>query len=81
MFSFLVFFAVVLLLAKCEELLLLLFLQFGQSLAAFLVQVTQLLIQCGQRLFRPTGHMRANTQTKHAQVKIDTSIAAEYLMQ
>ena len=43
--SFLVFFTVVLLLAKREELLLLLLLQLCQFLAAFLVQLKQVLIQ------------------------------------
>lgn len=43
--SLLVLFAVVLLLAECEELLLLLLLQLRQPLAAFLIQLAQLLVQ------------------------------------
>lgn len=56
----LVLLAVVLLLAQREELLLLLLLQFGQPLAALLLQLAQLLVQGGQRLFGPTA---PNTHT------------------
>ena len=55
-FSFLVLFTVVLLLAEGEELLLLLLLQLCKPLVALLIQLTQLLVQCRQRVFGPAGH-------------------------
>lgn len=61
--SLLVLFAVVLLLAECEELLLLLLLQLRQPLATFLIQLAQLLVQGRQRLLRPTVGMNAHTHT------------------
>ena len=70
-FSFLVLFAVVLLLAQREELLLLLFLQLCEPLAAFLIQLTQLLVQGRQRVFGPTAdthtHTHTHTQREHPQ--------------
>lgn len=70
--SLLVLFAVVLLLAECEELLLLLLLQLRQPLAAFLIQLAQLPVQGRQRLLRPT--VGTNTQT-HSTVTYSSSSA------
>lgn len=66
--SLLVLFAVVLLLAECEELLLLLLLQLRQPLAAFLIQLAQLLVQGRQRLLRPT----VGTKTHHTHTQTHT---------
>lgn len=68
-FSFLVLFAVVLLLAQCEELLLLLFLQLCEPLAALLIQLTQLLVQGRQRVFGPTAERDTHTHTKGTSAK------------
>lgn len=68
MLSLLVLLAVVLLLAKCEKLLLLLLLQLRQPLAALLVQLTQLLVQGPERLLRSTAGI--NTHTLSTQVAI-----------
>lgn len=62
-FSFLVLLAVVLLLAELKELLLLLLLQLGQPQAVVLVQLTQLLVQAGQRVLRPAGDAHTHTRT------------------
>lgn len=61
--SLLVLLAVVLLLAKCEKLLLLLLLQLRQPLAALLVQLTQLLVQGPERLLRSTAGINTHTHT------------------
>lgn len=61
--SFLVLLAVVLLLAKCEELLLLLLLQLCEPLAALLIQITQVLVQGRQRVLGPTEDTHASRQT------------------
>lgn len=68
-FSLLVLLAVVLLLAQREELLLLLLLQLRQPLAALLLQLTQLLVQGGQRVIGPAAH----TQGEHPQIRIQAS--------
>lgn len=74
-FSFLVLFAVVLLLAKCEELLLLLLLQLCKPLAALLIQLTQLLVQGRQRVFGPTGDIHTN---RLRQIKIPPSLLVHW---
>lgn len=62
-FSLLVLLAVVLLLAQREQLLLLLLLELGQPLGALLLQLTQLAVQGGQRLFGPAAH-KGHTYTQ-----------------